>query len=221
MELEFVRPNDVSGPLDSHSINNKNAMMNEDTTNAPIISSLLSSTSHPTICLFHILFKILSFISYMFGPLFFHFFSKNSFILSFSLTIILLSLDFWTVKNVTGRILVRMRWWYEISKDGETIWMFETDNNQNEMKNGGSSSTDRSIFWGVTYIWTLIWISIFILQLISLKLKWMSLSIIAITLSSTNLIGYTRCAGSSQSNQRDWITNLAIRTIVNNTQNMV
>ncbi|KAH7650050.1 FAM18-like protein [Cryptosporidium bovis] len=220
MELEFVRPNNISGPLDSHSINNKNAMMNEDATNTPIISSFLGSTSHPTICLFHVIFKILSFISFMFGPLFFHFFSKNSFILSFSLTSILLSLDFWTVKNVTGRILIRMRWWYEISKDGETIWMFETDN-QSETKNGGSSSADKSIFWGVTYIWTFIWISIFILQVVSFKLKWMSLSIIAITLSFTNLIGYTKCAGSSQSNQKDWITNLAIRTLVNNAQNIV
>ncbi|KAK6588417.1 FAM18-like protein [Cryptosporidium xiaoi] len=220
MELEFVRPNSISGPLDSHSINNKNAMMNEDATNTPIISNFLGSTSHPTICLFHVIFKILSFISFMFGPLFFHFFSKNSFILSFSLTSILLSLDFWTVKNVTGRILIRMRWWYEISKDGETIWMFETDN-QSETKNGGSSSADKSIFWGVTYIWTFIWISIFILQVVSFKLKWMSLSIIAITLSCTNLIGYTKCAGSSQSSQKDWITNLAIRTIVNNAQNIV
>jgi hypothetical protein len=32
------------------------------------------------------------------------------------------ALDFWTVKNVTGRLLVGMRWW---SSDGEEGWRFE------------------------------------------------------------------------------------------------
>ena len=222
MELEFVKPSNISGPLGVQSIDN-NAMMNEDTANTSTISSLINSTSHPAICLFHVIFKILSFTSFVFGPFLFKFFSKNSFILSFFLTTILLSLDFWTVKNVTGRILVGMRWWYEISKDGETVWMFETNDNQSKAKTGGvsSSATDKSVFWGVTYIWTFIWISILVLQVLTFKLNWIPLSIIAIALSLSNLIGYTKCAASSQEYQKDWITNLALRTIVNRTQNMV
>lgn len=218
MELEFVGPSNLSNSINTNPINNKNAMMNEETT-TPIFLTIVNSANHPIICIFHVLFKLLSFLSFIFGPIFFSIFSKNSFILSFFLTTILLSLDFWTVKNVTGRILIGMRWWYEVSKNGETIWMFES---YNDSKNNNvvSSNTDRSIFWITTYLWTILWITIFFLQFFSLKLQWISLSVIAITLSSSNLIGYTKCLRSSNS-QKDWITNLAVRTIINNSENLV
>ena len=32
--------------------------------------------------------------------------------------------DFWTVKNVSGRILVGLRWWNEVKED-QTVWIFE------------------------------------------------------------------------------------------------
>ena len=37
----------------------------------------------------------------------------------------LCAFDFWTVKNVTGRILVGLRWWSTISEDGKEEWNFE------------------------------------------------------------------------------------------------
>ncbi|OII72467.1 FAM18-like protein [Cryptosporidium ubiquitum] len=224
MELEFVGPSNLSNPVRIDQINNgnhKNAMMNEEVSGTPILASILNSASHPTVCLFQILFKVLAFLSFIFGPFFFRFFSNNSFIITFFLTTILLSLDFWTVKNVTGRILVGMRWWYEISKDGETIWMFE---NYNESKNANafvSSSTDKSIFWVTMYAWALLWIVILIFQFLSLKFQWISLSAIAIALSFSNLIGYNKCMRSSKNFQKNWITNIAVKTIINNAQNMV
>jgi hypothetical protein len=38
----------------------------------------------------------------------------------------LLASDFWTVKNVTGRLLVGLRWWNNIKDDGENEWVFES-----------------------------------------------------------------------------------------------
>jgi hypothetical protein len=35
-------------------------------------------------------------------------------------------MDFWTVKNVSGRLLVGLRWWNEIKEDGESVWVFES-----------------------------------------------------------------------------------------------
>jgi hypothetical protein len=34
-------------------------------------------------------------------------------------------MDFWTVKNVTGRLLVGLRWWNYVDEEGKSIWVFE------------------------------------------------------------------------------------------------
>jgi hypothetical protein len=52
-------------------------------------------------------------------------FSK-SFIASFVTVILLLSMDFWTVKNITGRLMVGLRWWNYIDDNGISHWVFES-----------------------------------------------------------------------------------------------
>lgn len=37
---------------------------------------------------------------------------------TYEIIIILHAFDFWTVKNITGRLLVGLRWWSEIGKEG-------------------------------------------------------------------------------------------------------
>lgn len=49
----------------------------------------------------------------------------DSFVIIFVITSVLAALDFWVVKNVSGRILVGLRWWNEIDEQGESIWRFE------------------------------------------------------------------------------------------------
>ncbi|KAL8550709.1 hypothetical protein ACS0TY_009204 [Phlomoides rotata] len=49
----------------------------------------------------------------------------NSFVIIFVVIVLLAALDFWVVKNVSGRILVGLRWWNEINDDGESVWKFE------------------------------------------------------------------------------------------------
>ena len=52
-------------------------------------------------------------------------FVKN-FIVTFVITLVLIAADFWTVKNVTGRLLVGLRYWNEPSEDGKSSWRFES-----------------------------------------------------------------------------------------------
>ena len=52
---------------------------------------------HPLITLFHLLFKVLALLAYELCGWF-----SNGFIGSFIVIVILLSMDFWTVKNITG-----------------------------------------------------------------------------------------------------------------------
>lgn len=50
----------------------------------------------------------------------------DSFITSFVFIVLLLSADFWTVKNITGRLLVGLRWWNYIDEEGKSIWVYES-----------------------------------------------------------------------------------------------
>lgn len=50
----------------------------------------------------------------------------NNFVIIFVVTVFLSALDFWVVKNVSGRILVGLRWWNEINDLGESVWKFES-----------------------------------------------------------------------------------------------
>ena len=49
----------------------------------------------------------------------------NNFVIIFVITVLFAALDFWVVKNVSGRILVGLRWWNEINDEGESVWKFE------------------------------------------------------------------------------------------------
>lgn len=50
----------------------------------------------------------------------------SNFVIIFVITVFLSALDFWVVKNVSGRILVGLRWWNEINDLGESVWKFES-----------------------------------------------------------------------------------------------
>jgi hypothetical protein len=47
-------------------------------------------------------------------------------VLLFVVIVLLLAFDFWTVKNVSGRLLCGLRWWNETGPDGESVWVFES-----------------------------------------------------------------------------------------------
>jgi hypothetical protein len=83
----------------------------------------LHSHSHPVAALFYILFRLGALLMYLLGSIF-----TDNFTLVFVVTILLLAFDFWTVKNVSGRLLVGLRWWNEIQEDGTNKWVFESAN---------------------------------------------------------------------------------------------
>ena len=65
-------------------------------------------------------FRTLAVISYMLCL----FFSSN-FVVNFLVIVTLLGLDFWTVKNVSGRYLVGLRYWNKVDEDGKSVWRYE------------------------------------------------------------------------------------------------
>lgn len=63
------------------------------------------------------------------GGIFFYLFCtwfSTNFIINFVAITVLMAADFWYTKNVTGRLLVGLRWWSEPSHDGnKSTWRFE------------------------------------------------------------------------------------------------
>ncbi|XP_051876843.1 Golgi apparatus membrane protein TVP23 homolog A-like isoform X5 [Pristis pectinata] len=75
---------------------------------------------HPLATFFHLFFRVSAIITYLFCDWF-----SRSFVACFVTILLLLSCDFWSVKNVTGRLLVGLRWWNQIDEDGKSHWLFE------------------------------------------------------------------------------------------------
>lgn len=55
---------------------------------------------HPVVCIFHFLFKFVCFFVYFIGRYWY-----GNYVHTFIFCTLCLSFDFWTVKNVTGRLL--------------------------------------------------------------------------------------------------------------------
>jgi len=140
---------------------------------------------HPIVTFFHLLFRSLALLVYLLCMWF-----SDSFIGTFVVIILLLSMDFWTVKNISGRILAGLRWWNYINDEGESTWVFESRGKDEQYK---LSSTEVSIFWAGLVFAPLLWILLFFTALFSFKLKWLVLVVIGVALSVSNLLGYLRC----------------------------
>lgn len=90
----------------------------EDASLFPIAA--LREARNPWASFFHLLFKFSAILFYFFCTWF-----TEDFVMSFIVCLLLLAVDFWVVKNISGRLLVGMRWSNEIKEDGSNEWKFE------------------------------------------------------------------------------------------------
>ncbi len=111
----------------------------------------------------------------------------NNDVLLFIVVILLSCMDFWVVKNITGRILVGLRWWNRINDKGENEWVYEGAKEKIE------PNTDYRVFWYSMYIFGLIWAVLLFLKIISFNIFYANLCLISFILIATNLNGYWNC----------------------------
>ncbi|XP_073246482.1 Golgi apparatus membrane protein TVP23 homolog B-like [Porites lutea] len=138
---------------------------------------------NPLVTAFHLLFRVAAILAYLLCGLL-----SDSFITNFVVIVLLLSFDFWTVKNVTGRLLVGLRWWNYIDEDGNSHWVFESKKNDKSV-----TTAESRVFWLGLVICPLIWMLFLVAALFSLKFKWLLVVAVGLTLNIANLIGYIRC----------------------------
>jgi hypothetical protein len=101
--------------------------------------------------------------------------------------IMLLAFDFWTVKNVTGRLLVGLRWWNEVRDDGSSVWIFES-----KPDNRHVHPNDSFVFWTALYSTPVIWF-VFGLGTLTGSFQYLIIVVVALSMSGANVIGYWKC----------------------------
>ncbi|XP_044318242.1 Golgi apparatus membrane protein-like protein ECHIDNA isoform X1 [Triticum aestivum] len=141
--------------------------------------------ANPITCLFHVLFKASALAFYILFSLF-----VKSFVIIFVITVLLAALDFWVVKNVSGRILVGLRWWNEIDDDGNSVWKFECLDGESLAR---MNKKDSWLFWWTLYLNAAAWIILGIFSLIRLEADYLLVVGVCLTLSLANIVGFTKC----------------------------
>jgi len=161
--------------------------------------------SHPIALMFHILFKLLALATYLFGALAF----PSSFVIPFIIAVIFLALDFWTTKNVSGRLLVGLRWWNEVKDDGSNVWIFES-----AASDAQTHPVQSKIFWIALIIAPIVWGALLIAQIFGGKWNWAILCALAVVLSAANVTGYIKCARDARKKVQDMATAFVIEQAI-------
>lgn len=191
-----------------------------------------SQSAHPIACVFHILFKGIAFALYILGS------KMMDELMVTVLCILLLAADFWVVKNVTGRLLVGLRWWNKVDPvSGKTNWIFESaaptisQSATNSVGGGGvpalapapalrrNKSFDSNFFWIILYITPVIWCLLFLSAMLWLEFQCFVLLACALVLSASNVYGYYKCSADQRERWNEWIntgTQMGMSAMMNN-----
>lgn len=183
-------------PSSSRAAGSSGAEDDKDEEGEGAVQSILRKSSHPTVAIFHVVFKVAAIATY----LLLGFITKN-FVVQFVTTVTLLAFDFWTVKNVTGRLLVGLRWWHEVAEDGVSQqWRFETIPDRENL-----NVTDGRIFWWTMYLTPAVWVFLGIVCILKFNVSYLLMVVIALTLSSANIVGYYKCNKDATEQIRKYI----------------
>lgn len=131
----------------------------------------------------HLLFKSLALVAYLLGNSLF-----GGYVLTFVLVTLLSAVDFWTVKNVTGRLLVGLRWWNYIDDAGNSHWRFESHEGDRVIH-----SQDSNAFWAVLFVTPVIWLVLAIAAFVTFSFMWGLLTLVGFGLNAVNVMGYIKC----------------------------
>lgn len=158
-----------------------------------------TSIKHPVASFFHLFFRVSAIIVYLLCE-----FLSTSFIACMVSIILLLSCDFWTVKNITGRLMVGLRWWNQVDDDGQSHWVFESRKGAGKQQ---ASDSESRIFWLGLIVCPILWVIFAFSTLVSFKIKWLAVVIMGVVLQGANLYGYVRCKVGTKTSLKNMATN--------------
>lgn len=164
-----------------------------------------SSCTHPIVCFFHLFFKILAVAMYLILWYF------VDFVIGFIIIVICVAVDFWTTKNVTGRLLVGLRWWNEVDEEGNSVWRFEA---LPESEKSRLNQLEGMIFWGGMAISPLFWVLCFLTNVLKINIQYTTLVVIALILNIVNLSSYIKCAKGARKKLRKVVVKKATKVAI-------
>ncbi|KAI8142452.1 hypothetical protein BJV82DRAFT_614950 [Fennellomyces sp. T-0311] len=190
-----IQPDDLEAGTASpnRNINGNNPSRNN------AVREYFEQSSHPIAAFFFLAFRLGALLMYLLGSIWI-----DSFTLVFVVTILLLAFDFWTVKNVSGRLLVGLRWWNEIQEDGSNRWVFESASPHRK-----NNAADSRLFWTVLYATPVLWALLALTCIFTFKASWLVIVVVAIILNVANVYGYTQCDKDAK---KKWATGIATQT---------
>lgn len=185
----------VSGSMDTQMAPNTTSQQVASDPSEWTWAQRLKQLSHPVALLFYIAFRVLPVFVYIFGNFFIGFITKkNRFILHFIVLVLLICGDFWNLKNVAGRLLVGLRWWNEVNfvelstGEFENVWVFESADPSRYI-----NPIDSKVFWALLYGQPVVWIALAVLSVLKFQFLYLILILIAVFLSFTNALAFTKC----------------------------
>lgn len=169
------------------------------------VDGILRQSGHPNAAIAHVAFKLGAVLSYLLVGFF-----TSSFVIQFVLSVTLLAFDFWTVKNVSGRLLVGLRWWHAAPGDGSEGadaggWRFETIPDR-----AAVNKTDSRIFWGALYATPAVWVLLGVVCVLKFNMSYLVIVAIAMVLSGANIVGYYKCNKEATEQMRDYLGKTAL-----------
>lgn len=192
-------------------IQNNNAGFNQQ--QLPTQQSQPQKTRHPVALFFHLAFKISAIVMYLLG-----FFLFDNFVVLFIVITMLIAFDFWTVKNVTGRLLAGLRWWNEINEDGSNRWVFESLSAE---QREALDSHESMVFWISLFVTPAVWCLFFLSTLLPPKVEYMVIVLVALALNFANVIGYMKCRKDAKKKVEGAATKFVIGQMFNRAANAV
>eukprot|EP01134_Creolimax_fragrantissima_P000179 CFRG0179T1 len=147
---------------------------------------------HPVVTMFHIGFRLAALLTYILCTWF-----NDGFVLNFVIIVLLLACDFWYVKNISGRLLVGLRWWNHVAEDGASSWVFESRKDTSAI-----DPSESNLFWWSLYIFTGFWGFLLFTALIGFHFQYMVIVTVALFLNLANVYGYTKAQKDSRANNQ-------------------
>lgn len=126
---------------------------------------------------------------------------SDSFVANFVSVVLLLMLDFWITKNISGRLLVGLRWWNEVTDEGSN-WRFESLEEGQRTIN----KKDSICFWWLLYIMPFAWILLALLAFLRLNIAYLLIVVVAVVLSGANVVGYVKCSKQASKQLKEMAT---------------
>ncbi|KAJ3758838.1 Golgi apparatus membrane protein TVP23 [Lentinula raphanica] len=130
------------------------------------IAGIFRQSAHPLALFFLYFFRISAITVYLISG-----FLTDNYVLSTVMVVVLLAMDFWNCRNVSGRTLVGLRFWNQPSRPANPI--------------------DSKMFWIALYVFPALWASLLVVSILKLGLAFIPIVILALVFNITNAIGFT------------------------------